>query len=314
MIKSFSSLLVLIAFVSFCVPAKPTLNNSSFLNPPKDSSKTMLFLYGAYVFRREGCFRCHGFNDSLDSKQKSLDGVGGRYSAGWHYRHLKEPLSMVFVSDMPSFPYLLTNNMDSTIIDNLYSRYKNMQAGTDTAAIQRQLKQEAGAIAKELKREGIDSNDLEKKEVIALIAYIQKIPASQQKMKADSIYMDAVQKAMKNKDAVWNTHQDLLLQSAASKHKDSIAIGKQIFKSHCTPCHGSDGGGTVGPNLTDPYWLHGSSNLNVLTTIKNGMPEKGMMAWKYELEPFDIAKLVAYIHSIKNTKPANAKASQGKLE
>lgn len=87
--------------------------------------------------------------------------------------------------------------------------------------------------------------------------------------------------------------------------------GKSLFTSSCAPCHGADGGGVVGPNLTDEYWLHGGSVKDIFKTIKYGVPEKGMKSWKDDFTPKKIAQLASYIHSIKGTKPAAPKEPQG---
>jgi cytochrome c oxidase cbb3-type subunit III len=90
-----------------------------------------------------------------------------------------------------------------------------------------------------------------------------------------------------------------------------IAEGKQIFQKSCYMCHGSNGEGGVGPNLTDEYWLHGGSLNDVFKTIKYGVIDKGMQAWEKQFSPTELKNLSSYIKSIKDTKPANAKAPQG---
>jgi cytochrome c oxidase cbb3-type subunit 3 len=92
-----------------------------------------------------------------------------------------------------------------------------------------------------------------------------------------------------------------------------IAAGKKIFTSSCAPCHGSEGGGVVGPNLTDNYWLHGGTIHDIFKTIKNGVPEKGMKSWKDDFTPKQIAQLASFIISLKGTNPANPKEPQGDL-
>src|SRR5215471_13394608 len=59
-----------------------------------------------------------------------------------------------------------------------------------------------------------------------------------------------------------------------------LAKGQQTFMKLCAPCHRKDGGGLVGPNLCDDYWIHGSQFSDNLKTIWNGVPEKGMVTWK----------------------------------
>ena len=90
-----------------------------------------------------------------------------------------------------------------------------------------------------------------------------------------------------------------------------LAEGKAVFTSVCAACHGADGGGIVGPNLTDEYWLHGGSIKSIFKTIKYGVPEKGMKSWKDDYPPKKIEQIASYIHSLKGTKPAAPKEPQG---
>lgn len=90
-----------------------------------------------------------------------------------------------------------------------------------------------------------------------------------------------------------------------------IAAGKTLFETNCAACHAKDGGGTVGPNLTDVYWLHGGSLSDVFKSIKYGWPDKGMKSWKDDFSPKQIADIASFIESLKGTKPAVAKEPQG---
>ncbi|MGN6542225.1 MAG: c-type cytochrome, partial [Ginsengibacter sp.] len=92
-----------------------------------------------------------------------------------------------------------------------------------------------------------------------------------------------------------------------------VEAGKKIFTTTCSPCHGADGGGVVGPNLTDNYWLHGGTIHDIFRTIKNGVPEKGMKSWKDDFTPKQIAQIASFITTLKGTKPANPKEPQGDL-
>jgi len=96
---------------------------------------------------------------------------------------------------------------------------------------------------------------------------------------------------------------------------DALALdaGKKIFVTACAACHAADGGGTVGPNLVDEYWLHGGSMSDLFKSIKYGWPEKGMKSWKDDYSPAQIAQLASYIKSLKGTKPATAKEPQGEV-
>jgi cytochrome c oxidase cbb3-type subunit 3 len=91
----------------------------------------------------------------------------------------------------------------------------------------------------------------------------------------------------------------------------AIAAGKETFATNCVPCHGQQGQGIIGPNLTDNYWLHGNTYADIVNTITNGVPDKGMIAWKATLNPEKIRQVAAYVLSLKGTNPPNPKPPQG---
>jgi cytochrome c oxidase cbb3-type subunit 3 len=93
----------------------------------------------------------------------------------------------------------------------------------------------------------------------------------------------------------------------------SIAAGAALFQTSCFACHQKDGGGGVGPNLADDYWLHGGSVKDIFKSIKYGWPDKGMKSWKDDFSPKQIADLSSFIKSLKGTKPAAPKEKQGEL-
>lgn len=92
-----------------------------------------------------------------------------------------------------------------------------------------------------------------------------------------------------------------------------LEAGKSIFLASCAACHGAEGQGGIGPNMTDDYWIHGGSIVDVFKTIKYGVPEKGMIAWKAQLKPSTIQNVASYILTLKGTNPPNPKAPQGDL-
>lgn len=91
----------------------------------------------------------------------------------------------------------------------------------------------------------------------------------------------------------------------------AISAGKTIFETNCVACHAADGGGGVGPNLTDEYWLHGGSIKEVFSVVKFGVIEKGMIPWQDQLSPEEMQQVSSYILTLKGTTPANPKAPQG---
>ena len=91
-----------------------------------------------------------------------------------------------------------------------------------------------------------------------------------------------------------------------------LAKGEKLFMTNCFACHAMDGGGTVGPNLTDDYWLHGASFVDNLTTVKEGVIEKGMIPWKTMLKPTEIEAVTSYIWTFRGKTSAAPKAPEGK--
>ena len=94
---------------------------------------------------------------------------------------------------------------------------------------------------------------------------------------------------------------------------DGTAAGKSLYTQSCVACHGSNGEGGIGPNLTDEYWIHGGALNDIYKTIKIGYPEKGMQSWQSMYSPIQMKQLTSYVHALLGTKPANPKAPQGIL-
>ncbi|KAF0151900.1 MAG: cbb3-type cytochrome c oxidase subunit III [Ignavibacteria bacterium] len=91
----------------------------------------------------------------------------------------------------------------------------------------------------------------------------------------------------------------------------SLSEGKDIYDKNCVSCHLADGGGLVGPNLADEYWIHGGGIKNVFKIIKDGVPAKGMIAWQSQLDSKKMQAVSSYVLSFQGTKPANPKAPEG---
>lgn len=94
-----------------------------------------------------------------------------------------------------------------------------------------------------------------------------------------------------------------------------IKAGEKVFQSNCIACHMADGGGGIGPNLTDQYWILGGGVKNVFRTVSEGGRDgKGMIAWKQTLKPVEIAQVTSYVLTTLNGKePANPKPAEGDL-
>lgn len=98
---------------------------------------------------------------------------------------------------------------------------------------------------------------------------------------------------------------------ALTKDATHLASGKEVFVAKCMPCHGPEGQGIVGPNLTDDFWIHGGKITDTYRTVNVGVVDKGMLAWKGLLPDEQIRDVVAYIYTLRGTHPANPKEAQG---
>lgn len=93
-----------------------------------------------------------------------------------------------------------------------------------------------------------------------------------------------------------------------------LKSGQKIFEANCVACHKADGGGGIGPNLADPNWILGGGIKNVFKTISEGGRDgKGMVAWKAELSPLEMAQVSSYVLQFEGTTPAEPKAAEGEI-
>lgn len=99
--------------------------------------------------------------------------------------------------------------------------------------------------------------------------------------------------------------------AALVKDPAVLATGKTVYNTNCAACHAADGGGIIGPNLTDAFWLHGGSLPDIQKTINDGVLAKGMPAWGKMLKPDQLTAVTAYVATLQGTTPAKAKAPQG---
>ena len=87
---------------------------------------------------------------------------------------------------------------------------------------------------------------------------------------------------------------------------DSLAAGKQIYTRYCAVCHGINGQGGSGsdisapaPNLTDDEWKHGSTDGEIFDVIKNGVPpDLEMGPFGDRIKDPDIWNVVNYVRSM----------------
>ncbi|GAB5518471.1 MAG: hypothetical protein RhofKO_07220 [Rhodothermales bacterium] len=92
---------------------------------------------------------------------------------------------------------------------------------------------------------------------------------------------------------------------------EHVDAGAGYYAQYCAACHGAEGQGLIGPNLTDEFWIHGNDDETMFRIITEGVLDKGMTPWEAILTPEQRAQTVAFIRSIYGTNPANAKDPQG---
>lgn len=117
-------------------------------------------------------------------------------------------------------------------------------------------------------------------------------------------------------DEYMKTAPDLTDEKTVTLLTDAAALaeGKTIYTTNCAACHRADGGGQIGPNLTDDQWILGGGIKNLFHTINNGGRDgKGMIAWKGTLKPKEMQKVASYIISLKGSNPVDPKAPEGEV-
>jgi cytochrome c oxidase cbb3-type subunit I/II len=177
-------------------------------NVPKIASVkpyTPLELEGRDLYIREGCLGCHSqmvrpFRSETErygeysksgefiydrpflwgSKRTGPDlhRLGGKYPDSWHYNHMLDPESMSPNSIMPPYPWMIEDNLDYSQIANKISVLRKLgtpypEGFEEEAAAD--LERQAAKIAESLRNDGIEGEELEKKEIVALIAYLQRL-------------------------------------------------------------------------------------------------------------------------------------------
>lgn len=94
----------------------------------------------------------------------------------------------------------------------------------------------------------------------------------------------------------------------------SMTSGKETWVKICSVCHLVDGGGLVGPNMTDNYWIHGNTVEDMFKLVTEGVIEKGMIPYRDQLSPRQRLEVVSFIlNDLVGSTPANPKDPEGEL-
>lgn len=100
---------------------------------------------------------------------------------------------------------------------------------------------------------------------------------------------------------------------AASQDPATVGTGKELFGQYCAACHGPDGGGTIGPNLTDDHWITGAGKpTEIREIVISGVTAKGMPAWGQLLGEEKVDQITAFALTLKG-KNVPGKGPEGEL-
>ena len=83
-------------------------------------------------------------------------------------------------------------------------------------------------------------------------------------------------------------------------HDDqSLKFGQNVFVSNCIACHGKDGNGSTGPNLTDDNYVHVARIEDIYDVVRKGRNNGAMPAWSNRLNPKEIVTVSSYVASLR---------------
>ncbi|MCF6212812.1 MAG: c-type cytochrome [Flavobacteriaceae bacterium] len=150
--------------------------------------------------------------------------------------------------------------------------------------------------------------------IIGIFYYVQ-VFTNPEEYSQEKEYINEVAQANKAIEVYKNEHPELFkVDVVLFTDAENLTAGKTIFLTNCVACHMADGGGGIGPNLTDDHWILGGGIEKIYHTIsEGGRTGKGMISWKAALKSVQMQQVASYVISLQGTTPANPKASQGDI-
>src|SRR4026209_2918849 len=112
-----------------------------------------------------------------------------------------------------------------------------------------------------------------------------------------------------SQDPLRGVTESSLLALAADPTQHTL--GQTTFGSMCSACRRADAGGNIGPNLTDDWWIHGGTPLEILKTVNEGVLAKGMPAWGKMLKPDQLLAVVGYATTPRGRNPQGPQPPHG---
>ena len=295
---------------------------------------TPLELEGRDVYIAEGCVGCHSqmirpFRSEVErygdyskagefvydhpflwgSKRTGPDlhRIGGKYPHSWHALHMKDPQATSPGSIMPAYPWLFETTVDRDMTAAKIGAMRTLGVPYEEgyeAQIAGDMALQAGAIVDDLATSGMEVAP--ESEIVALIAYLQRLGTD---IRGDAQYVANLEAMMTKIEQGPGYEGAVLLVDDAD-----IAAGQVIFNSQrslCYTCHRTDLGGQVGPDLTDTHWMHGCTVAEIMTNIKKGFQQKGMLPYGSgkSLTELELHQTASFILSRQGSTPPNAKVA-----
>lgn len=88
-------------------------------------------------------------------------------------------------------------------------------------------------------------------------------------------------------------------------------VARGTFEGNCAACHGRDGGGINGVNLTDEYYKNVSSLTDLYRIVSDGAANGAMPAWRNRLSQNERVIVAAYVASLRGSTPASGRGPEG---
>ncbi len=96
-------------------------------------------------------------------------------------------------------------------------------------------------------------------------------------------------------------------------HDDSWRrVGSIVFQTNCVSCHGREGEGKVGPNLTDEFYKNVTQIEDIASVINNGAAAGAMPKWSNRLHPNEVVLVAAYVASLRGENLTGPRGPEGK--
>jgi cytochrome c oxidase cbb3-type subunit I/II len=209
-------------------------------------------------------------------------------NAAWHYNHFMDPQKMNAQSTMPKYLWFeskeINLNQTPAKIRTLQKLGVPYPEGYDLLAVE-DLKKQGAEVAENLNASGVEVSATS--QMVAIIAYMHKLGRDIVKVPAETP-LDDIE----------------LVPVTLSKAQADLDAGRDNYRKICSVCHGPQGAGIppAFPSLIDGEWIHGGSPEEVVRSITNGYPEKGMIAYKTQLSARQIEQLATYILTVLNNE------------